>query len=387
MRIGIITIHNSPNYGACLQSFALYKYLDQQGHDVEIIDLHRPIANEDYIPSKKYIASRAPQKSNSAKFKTWVKQILGVKHTTASLYSEEALAKFEEFNSVIKLSRPYKGIDEFYDNPPIYDLYISGSDQLWNPTQAYCIEPYFLTFVPKGQGKKISFATSIGITDLRENEKENFKKWLESYDSISVREKQAQNLLQELMPNKKIEQVADPTFLLSPDYWKKLAVTPKTKGYILMFTLKHNPTILDYCLKIGNESGLRVVVLGQIQPDCIDDSYEAVKDAGPKEFLGYIANAEMVITDSFHCTVFSLIMGAKNFYTYIAPTNNRGSRIVDLLETYKLRDHLLNTTLNTDYKSLIKNTIDRNHILHIIEIEQNKGIRFINSYFQNNKIS
>lgn len=377
MKIGIVTIHNSPNYGACLQSYALYKYLEQQGHDVEIIDLHRPIANEDYVPSKKYIASRVPKKSNSAKFKTWVKQILGVKHTTASLYSEEALAKFEEFNSVINLSRPYKGIDELYDNPPIYDLYISGSDQLWNPTQAYCIEPYFLTFVPKGQGKKISFATSIGITDLRENEKENFKKWLESYDSISVREKQAQNLLQELMPNKKIEQVADPTFLLSPDYWKKLAVTPKTKGYILMFTLKHNPTILDYCLKIGNESGLRVVVLGQIQPDCIDDSYEAVKDAGPKEFIGYIANAEMVITDSFHCTVFSLIMGAKNFYTYIAPTNKRGSRIVDLLKTYNLEKHLLPKSLDLPYNDLLLNAINRFNVVSFMEKERNRSSDFI----------
>lgn len=380
MRIGIITIHNSPNYGACLQSFALYKYLEQLGHDVEIIDLHRPVAYEDYVPSKKYIASRVPPKSNRTKIKAWVTQILGLKHKTTRLYSETALAKFEEFNSVIKLSRPYKGIDELYNNPPVYDLYISGSDQLWNPTQAYCLEPYFLTFVPKGQGKKISFATSIGITDLRENEKENFKKWLESYDSISVREKQAQNLLQELMPNKKIEQVADPTFLLSPDYWKKLAVTPKTKGYILMFTLKHNPTILDYCLKIGNESGLRVVVLGQIQPNCIDDSYEAVKDAGPKEFLGYIANAEMVITDSFHCTVFSLIMGAKNFYTYISPDNNRGSRIIDLLETYNLNNHLLNVDLNDDFSLLSSKVIDRDSVVLQINAEYKRAASFLSQY-------
>lgn len=383
MKIGIVTIHNSPNYGACLQSYALYKYLEQQGHDVEIIDLHRPIANEDYVPSKKYIASRVPKKSNSAKFKTWVKQILGVKHTPTSLYSKEALAKFEEFNSVIKLSRPYKGIDELYEIPPVYDLYISGSDQLWNPTQAYCIEPYFLTFVPQGQGKKISFATSIGITDLRENEKENFKKWLESYDSISVREKQAQELLQSLLPKKKVYQVADPTFLLEPDKWKDIAVNPQQDEYILMFTLQHRPEILEYCLQLSKQSGLPLIVLGQVQPDVTNGSYTAVKDAGPKEFIGYIDKAEMVITDSFHCTVFSLIMGTRNFFTYIAPDNHRGSRIIDLLDTYDLKKHLLPTTLDVPYTELTSINLKQENITDIMTIERKRSCKFLNKYLFN----
>lgn len=380
MKIGIITIHNSPNYGACLQSFALYKYLKQQGHDVEIIDLHRPVAYRDYVPSKKYVAYRRKKQSKKNCVKSMVRSLFGIKPKVSNLYSEAALSKFTEFNSVIKLSRPYRGIDELYANPPKYDLYISGSDQLWNPTQIYCLEPYFLTFVPQGQGKKISFATSIGITELRENEENDFKTWLDSYDSICVREKQAQSLLQKLLPHKHIEQVADPTFLLSPDYWKSIAVMPAQKGYILVFTLQYNPTIINYCRKLGNESGLNIVVLGQIQPDCPDGSYESVKDAGPKEFLGYIANAEMVITDSFHCTVFSLILGAKNFYTYISPDNNRGSRIIDLLETYNLNDHFLNVDLNDDYYLLSSKVIDRDSVVLQINAEANRAASFLSQY-------
>lgn len=379
-KVGIITIHNSPNYGACLQSYALYRYIQQQGNDVEIIDLHRPFAYEDYIPSKKYVCSRPVKRSLLSKLKGNVKSLIGIKTKNPSLYSPLAIKKFDEFNSIIKLSKPYRGIDELYANPPLYDLYISGSDQLWNPTQAYCLEPYFLTFVPNGQGKKISYATSVGITDLRDNEKKDFAKWLNLYDDISVREYQAQSLLQGLLADKKVNQVADPTFLLDPKDWKDMAVRPKQSKYILMFTLQHRPEILEYCLQLSKQSGLPLIELGQVQPDVLDGSYTAVKDAGPKEFLGYIENAELVITDSFHCTVFSLIMGANNFYTYIASTNQRGSRIIDLLETYNLKKHLLPISLNSSFDTLMFETINKNVVSGIMKNERDRSRLFINQY-------
>lgn len=381
-KVGIITIHNSPNYGACLQSYALYRYIQQQGNDVEIIDLHRPFAYEDYIPSKKYVSCRSVKRSLLSKIKGNVKRFIGVKTKSPSLYSPSAIKKFDEFNSVIKLSKPYRGIDELYANPPLYDLYISGSDQLWNPTQAYCLEPYFLTFVPNGQGKKISYATSVGITDLRDNEKKDFAKWLNLYDDISVREYQAQSLLQGLLADKKVNQVADPTFLLDSKEWKNMAVKPKQSKYILMFTLQHRPEILEYCLQLSKQSGLPLIELGQVQPDVLDGSYTAVKDAGPREFLGYIENAELVITDSFHCTVFSLIMGANNFYTYIAPTNQRGSRIIDLLNTYQIIEHLLSPDLNVSFDTLMESQIPHQKVNMIMKLERVRSRDFINKYLR-----
>lgn len=381
-KVGIITIHNSPNYGACLQSYALYRYIQQQGNDVEIIDLHRPFAYEDYIPSKKYVSSRSVKRSLLSRIKGNVKSLIGIKPKKSSLYSPSAIKKFDEFNAVIKLSQPYRGIDELYANPPLYDLYVSGSDQLWNPTQAYCLEPYFLTFVPKGQGKKISYATSVGITDLRDNEKKDFAKWLNLYDDISVREYQAQSLLQGLLADKKVNQVADPTFLLDPKDWKDMAVKPNQSKYILMFTLQHRPEILEYCLQLSKQSGLPLIELGQVQPDVLDGSYTAVKDAGPKEFLGYIENAELVITDSFHCTVFSLIMGANNFYTYIAPTNQRGSRIIDLLNTYQIIEHLLSPDLNVSFDTLMESQIPHQKVNMIMKLERVRSRNFINKYLR-----
>lgn len=380
MRVGIITIHNSPNYGACLQAFALWKYIEQQGCDCEIIDLYRP-HQEEYIPSKIY---KPYYKTRSVK--SLLKKVIKIaclKKTKQLPYSIEAFAKFKKFNSAIKLSKAYKKIDDLYANPPIYDLYIAGSDQLWNPTQPYCLEPYFLTFVPHGS-KKISFATSIGITNLTNKEKQDFKKWLLQFDAISVREKQAQTLLESFV-NRDIEQVADPTFLLEESYWKSMIKIPTiTQPYILLFTLNHNQQLLDYSLHLSTESGIPLIYLCQTAKQ-LDNSFTTITNASIEEFLGYIAHAEMVITESFHGTVFSLILGTKNFYSYISKNSVRGSRLEDLLTTFHLESHLLPQNMNASYKTLSEQHIDTNKISKIISIERKHSVTFLAKWINTEK--
>lgn len=380
MRVGIITIHNSPNYGACLQAFALWKYIEQQGCDCEIIDLYRP-HQEEYIPSKIY---KPYYKTRSVK--SLLKKVIKIaclKKTKQLPYSVEAFAKFKKFNSAIKLSKAYKKIDDLYANPPIYDLYIAGSDQLWNPTQPYCLEPYFLTFVPQGS-KKISFATSIGITNLTNKEKQDFKKWLLQFDAISVREKQAQTLLESFV-NRDIEQVADPTFLLEESFWKSMIEIPTiTQPYILLFTLNHNQQLLDYSLHLSTESGIPLIYLCQTAKQ-LDNSFTTITNASIEEFLGYIAHAEMVITESFHGTVFSLILGTKNFYSYISKNSVRGSRLEDLLTTFHLESHLLPQNMNASYKTLSEQHIDTNKISKIISIERKHSVTFLAKWINTEK--
>lgn len=371
-KIGIITIHNSPNYGACLQSFALYRYIEQLGYECELIDLHRP-HEKDYKKSKKYVEYR---ESAILKIKSIIKKVLRWEN---KYYSPDAKVKFDLFNKRIKLSSPYYSIDDLYANPPQYDTYITGSDQLWNPAQPFCLEPYFLTFAPSC-AKKISYAASIGITELTEREKCDFKKWLSEYNAISVREKQAKILLESFV-NKKIEQVSDPTMLLDIEYWHSIAICPTGLApYILLFTLSYQSDIMDYASRLSRESGLQLICLGQFQPDVNDGSYIAVKDAGPLEFIGYIACADMVITDSFHGTVFSMIMGCKNFFTYIRPGNRRSSRITDLLETFHLQDHLLNVDLSESYAELNSRNIDRDKLLSILREKQSFSRQFLKDH-------
>jgi len=383
--IGIITIHNSPSYGASLQSFALYHYIVSNGLNCEIIDLHRPY-QDDYIPSKQFIPYSNNHISPLTKGKRQIKKLLKllmfkhkVKSSEMNFFSVGARKKFEAFNSQIKLSRSFYGIDELYASPPLYDVYISGSDQLWNHLQPYCMEPYFLTFVKDINAKKISFATSIGITFLSDNEKANFKKWLEQYDSISVREKQAQQLLQSFV-DKPIMQIADPTFLLDSNEWKLLSIEPaQTKPYILLFILHYDLNLVEYGRKLAAESGMILIVLNQIQPTVSNNEYVAVTEAGPREFIGYIGNADMVLTDSFHCTAFSIIMGTKNFYTYIAPSNKKGSRIIDLLSTYGLQNHLLNVSLKESMYELENRIITHSEIEEIMKYERTRSRTFLDN--------
>ena len=377
MKIGILTIHDSPNYGACLQCYALWKYLSDQGYDCEIIDLHRPGSHPDYIPSRKYRRARPVQKSILKKLKLLLKRSLGKKPLQRQYYNEESKIKFDAFNSLYTKGKPYNNIDEFYDNPPQYDVYISGSDQLWNPTQIYCIEPYFLTFVSGENKKKISFSTSIGIIGLTDKEKYLFKRWLSDFTAISVREKQAKDLLSTFVAREVI-QTSDPTFLLQPSEWKELANYPNIKTpYILYFALHIDNVILDYCKKLSIESGLPLYVMNQTQPAPIDNSYFAIKDAGPRDFIGYIANADMVITDSFHCTVFSIIKKKKNFYVYIAPNSNRGSRIEDLLNAFSLSNHILNNDFERNYKELQGSKPDKDMNMSIIQQERKRSASFL----------
>lgn len=375
MKIGIITIHKSPSYGACLQSFALWKYISSEGVDCEIIDLHRP-THIDFKKSDRFLPMR--QEHLTFKVKVLTELFKLKDRLLAKVHLSPLEKKYNQFNEEIKYSKVYKGVDELYANPPSYDLYVTGSDQVWNPQQAYCIEPYFLTFVNNG-GKKISYAASIGLKDLLSEEKEKFAQWLESYDAIGVREKSAQELLTSFM-NKPTTLVLDPTFLLDKESWQKEAVFPTVeKPYILLFSLFTPPNILNFAKRIAKESNKQLIVLAPNKKEVIEGGL-LVNDAGPREFLGYFCQADMVITDSFHGTVFSMIMEAGNFFSYIAPNNRRGSRIVDLLSLFQLEDHLLSPELKETAIELQSHQIDLSILKERIKEERAKSISFLANY-------
>ena len=375
MKAGIITIHNSPSYGASLQSYALWKYISLQGVDCEIIDLHRPY-HVDYVPSKKYKPYSLQKTPLTARVKGIVKKVFGYKSEIKAYLTDEAQKKFDKFNAEIKLSRPYYGIDELYADPPYYDVYITGSDQVWNPFQPYCLEPYFLTFAPKGR-RCISYAASIGISTLPDNIASDVKKWLEHYDEIAVREETAQKMLEKLT-GREIQRVCDPTFLVSQNDWQSIAKSPDYKDYILVFSLSKSRTLIDYVCRLSKECGLSVVVIGNKDKNDEGQPYIVVDDAGPREFLGLISKAEMVVTDSFHGTVFSVIMAAKNFFTYISPDNKRGSRIVDLLESLQLKNHLLDVSLTQSFSELNSVKNDREKVNDLLNSMREESVVYLN---------
>ena len=317
------------------------------GFDCEVIDLHRPV-HDDYIFSKRFTDYHGMCKeAQRFHLKKFIRTHIIKKKEPAGVAAREA--KFTAFNGKIRLSRPYRSIDDLYAEPPAYDVYVTGSDQVWNPTQPFCIEPYFLTFVKDGNARKISYASSIGIESLTEREQADFKRWLGGYDVISVREAEGKALLEKLI-SKEVAQVADPTFLLGASYWQSIAKRPNVDGaYILCFKLYAGNHLVEYAAEIARRSGRKVIVLPEGKPV---DGCEIVYDAGPEDYLGYIANADMLISDSFHANVFGILLGTKNQWAYISPDNKRGSRIVSLFKTFGLSDHFIRPNLSTAYSEL-----------------------------------
>lgn len=356
-RIGIATIHKSSNFGGSLQAYALYKYLESQGHSVEIIDLLRPV-HERFIYDSRYNPYRSTRYSFKNRLREAVKKMLGYKDRRG-FASEISEQRFNDFFKDIKYSKEYRKVRYIYKDAPQYDVYVSGSDQLWSPMHPFCIEPFFLTFAPEGC-KKISYATSIGVTELTDREKADFKKWLASYEAISVREAEGKQLLDSFIKDKNIEVVADPTFLLDIEDWKSLAVAPDIKeNYILLFSLTNTKPLVDFAIRMSKESGKKLVILKGPNLDADSPDYILDNNIGPREFLGYFDNADMIITDSFHGSVFSMLMGAKNFFSYIQPVSKTGSRITNLLKTVEEPNHLLPSDLAKSYKELDSEKIDK----------------------------
>lgn len=375
MKIGIVTVHSVPNYGANLQAYATWKFIHDLGFDCEILDFALVSEPPKFLRMRpEFGRKKDPIKTRIKLFLRKICVFIGLKEPIyiPPTILPNAQIKFVEFNKLIKFSKKINSLSELYEYGTDYDILITGSDQVWNPQQPWAMEPMFLTFAKEDQ-KKISYASSIGIEELRPNEKSLFAEWLKSYSAISVRETVAQKLLAQITSRNDIEKVIDPTFLLSQSEWINFAKKPNLHTpYILIFSLGHNQVLIDYALKLKQETGYDVKDLCLMPMPYNGKEYEVISDASPRELIGYIAQAELVLTDSFHGTVFSILMKAKNFYTYLFSYAKRNSRMIDLLTLVDLKDHILNSTLNESYKELQNRVIDHTYVSSIIEKERER---------------
>ena len=379
-KVGIITIHKSTNYGACLQAHALWKFITLQGYNGFIIDLYRNI-HEGFIPSKKYTIYEKPyidqtQKSRLEVIKKPLRKIYN--RLQNQIYSEarqKRKKRFDAFNAMSVYSEPYPCIDQLYETPPQYDIYITGSDQVWNPTIGIPLEPYFLTFT--NSPNKISYASSFGVSALDDKYKILFQPWLSTYKMISVREKEGADLVKQII-DKQVPVCLDPTLLIGADYWKSIASQTEIKDpYILLFFIKGvTKQVLTYCTSIAKSKGYKIIILGETSLTCYM-KYHTIADAGPREFISLIKNAKMVFTDSFHGFAFSIMLN-DNFYILLDKAINgksRNSRINTLLDALQLHDRILNFNNLKDFPSINRNKLNTS----LKEMQENSAQYLINN--------
>lgn len=333
MKVGIITMHKVVNFGSVLQAYALQKYLLSIGYDNELI-------NYDYHPPL--------QK------KSLISKVFGliVKVFFNSVF-ERKFKRFEYFiNKNLVIGKDLFTHETIFQNPPVYDIYMSGSDQVWNPKFVKNDTSFLLSFVPVSK-PRISYASSFAITQLPVDVKRIYATELNKFQAISVRENSGTSIIRNLI-GKDAELVCDPTLLLDRSDWDKIAMQSKLKirePYILVYILTYMydpyPEIDSLIRKIQKElDNMKLIILEGSKRDFFRSNSKVIKDAGPSEFIYLFKHASFVITTSFHGTAFSLIYG-KPFYAVIKDSHSIDDRMPSILRKLNCKKSLINYTAPT----------------------------------------
>ncbi|WP_165021096.1 polysaccharide pyruvyl transferase family protein [Dysgonomonas sp. ZJ279] len=331
--IGIITMHKVLNYGSVFQAYALQKYLETHGFDNDLID---------YLYPNEYNKQFHKQSSLLSKLKNKILEIvLGNPRKRKS-------KRFENFYEThFKLSpEQYNSKKSIHENPPQYDVYITGSDQVWNTKYIGDDTSFLLSFAPEEQ-MKISYASSFASSSVDDKYKELYKKYLAQYNHLSVREKEGVQILKNAM-GLDGQLVLDPTFLLKSQDWNILAnksELPLPKSYILVYVLDYAynpyPYVTNLIKAIQIEMNMEVVVLDMVETQLVGAKHILrIRDAGPYDFLKLFRDATFVVTTSFHGIAFSLNY-SKPFYAVLNDENTGDNRMFNILKLVGAEDRAL----------------------------------------------
>lgn len=362
MIIKTLTCHNCMNYGASLQAYALQTYIEKIGNECKIID-YMPHGDID-----KYSIYRIRKgQRHYGLFKA-----LGPIGFLLALYIHRKQWPFRKrkyaFNSFTEkylktTSNRYHNAKELEDNIPKADLYIVGSDQVWNTDMDNGKDPsFYLSFVPNGN-RCISYAASFGLSKIGSDWTPFVANHLQHLRWVSVREDTGISIVKSLGIN--AVRVLDPVFLLSKEQWIDVGKKTISGDYLLLYHLGPVSVIEnEICKRIAKERNLKIVALNSKMTISYADVN--VNDAGPVEFVEYIRSASYVVSTSFHATAFSVIFN-KQFAVCPIIGQNNSSRMKDFLNLFNLSNRLITDTTGnlTD--------IDYNEVNKMVALEINRS--------------
>ena len=297
MKIGIITMHRVVNYGSALQAFALQQALLKMGYDNELIDYVFP------SPQK-----RSLYKSIETRLRRFI-YLLKV----GKLFRKTKEARFREFRKkYLMLSVQKYNQTNILKSPPIYDIYMTGSDQVWNPQWIKNDTSFFLSFAPKNS-IKLSYASSFTVNHIDNKYLKLYAQMLSRYQHITVREDSGIEIVKELT-GEVAECVCDPTLLLAKDDYEPLIQMSKVSmdgPYVLVYLLTYMfdpyPKVNQIVASVSEKLGLSVVYLDGNKYVTYSKACKTVSEVGPNEFLWLFKNADFIITTSYHGCVFASI--------------------------------------------------------------------------------
>ena len=337
MQIKTITCHDVYNLGASLQAYALQTYLQSIGHDVQIID-YKP----DYL-SQHYKLWSVPNNYN----KPFICILYLLAKLPGRLISLKRKKVFDDFTQkYLNLTERYHSNEELKDNPPLADVYIAGSDQIWNTLFPNGKDPaFYLDFAPKGK-KKITYAASFATSDVSEEYVPFVTQMLANLDAISLREKSSLPLLSKLGRKDEVA-VCDPVFLLDAEQWASLLPSLERNPYVLVYDFEHSQKIQNIAKFIAKEKQMEIISVGPFKEKYAKENFV---NAGPLEFINLIRHCDYFISNSFHGTAFSLIF-KKNFFV-VNREEGINERMLSLLSDLLLQDRIVSNIGQIDLNSI-----------------------------------
>lgn len=348
MKIGVVTYVRTDNYGAELQGYALQRFLHIMGHDARVLDIDKKEIDRTTFKemARKAITKRLshnPVRGGYAIIALGFRLVFSkLSHKNESdterIRRESREHAFREFweNAINHTS--HIELENLGSTPMPYDALIAGSDQIWNYTRTSYLDPYFLTFAKPGI-RKISYAASFSVSAIPERRKQQYRDLINNIESISVREDDGKRIVEELT-GREAKVVLDPTLLLDKEEWMKVASDRiKIDGpYILTYSLNSSKGYWKIVNGYADKYGLKIVNLRHDFKDKRTHKNQTdIFDAGPREFLYLLANAKLVITNSFHGTIFSINFGVP-FISVLNRVSETNSRIDSILSDLSLSD-------------------------------------------------
>lgn len=314
MKIAIITFQASDNCGSHLQAYALQEVLEHKyNQEVQVIDFSSPAQQEMYsifVPTKR--------------FRDVLRNILRIFLYPVLKKEQNEFRKFWRFFNLTP--KRYEDSIELSELDGKFDVFVCGSDQIWNYHAGDYADAYLLDFVHKS--KKVAYAVSMGQAILNDNPEHatKYKKLLADFSAISIREFKSKEMIQAItkLP---VKICLDPTFLLdSSDYDKLMSTKPLIKGkYIFCYAFFYHKMFVENVLRLSRRLGMPVYMIDRKQNIIKGAGRAGIKltpHTGTEAFLNIFKYATLVFTTSFHGTAFSVNF-KKNFW-YLNETGGEG---------------------------------------------------------------
>ena len=349
------------NYGSILQAFALQSRMKEFGADPSILVFH---SNVKYSKIRYIIQVLKPVKHYSL-----------IQRIKKTLHIRKYSVKNEKLNIFIKDNISITSINDlnlFLNKICDKDIFLAGSDQIWSVVQNPLSAWYTLQWTKNAKNKKYSYAASIGLSKLTTNQIHAYTEGLASFETISLREKQAVDLLAPVFVQK-VRQDLDPTLLYDGAFWRKIKSKRLIEEpYIFVYMLRPDKKVIKLARRVAKEKCCKILYTG-----ILADKFKnmtTICDAGVEEFLSYIDNAEAVIANSFHGTLFSVLFEKPFLSVKVESTS---SRVESFLGMTGLMSQYVDN-INKDYNL----SVDFSTALNVLDKERKKSLEYLEKICQ-----